>query len=49
MKKTIFILTTVAAAATAAEASTVLISFGINSGRELPLWKEPILENPGRK
>ena len=32
MKKTLFILATMAAAAVAAEASTVLISFGINSG-----------------
>lgn len=33
MKKTLFILTAMTAATVAAEASTVLISFGINSGQ----------------
>lgn len=49
MKKTIFILITVAAAATAAEASTVLISFGINSGAGTAVVEGTYLGESGQK
>ncbi len=49
MKKTLFILATMAAAAVAAEASTVLISFGINSGNGTSIVDGTYLGNPDNK
>ena len=49
MKKTLFILATMVAAAVAAEASTVLISFGINSGNGTAVVDGTYLGEPGQK
>ena len=49
MKKTLFILATMVATAVAAEASTVLISFGINSGNGTAVVDGTYLGEPGQK
>lgn len=49
MKKTLFILATMMAAAVAAEASTVLISFGINSGNGTAIVDGTYLGESGQK
>ena len=49
MKKTLFILATMVAAAVAAEASTVLISFGINSGNGTAVVDGTYLGESGQK
>lgn len=49
MKQTLFILATMVAAAVAAEASTVLISFGINSGNGTAIVDGTYLGSSGQK